>query len=66
MCKEVVWSIAREASAAGRLRRRLSHDHDLANFLTQGLGLPANPATMPPTPAISGMFPVRAKVSFDV
>jgi hypothetical protein len=41
-------------------------DHDLANSLTQGLGLPANPAAMPPTPAIPGMFPVRAKVSFDV
>jgi len=41
-------------------------DHDLANSLSQGLGLPANPAAMPPTPAIPGMFPVRAKVSFDV
>ena len=41
-------------------------DHDLANSLTQGLGLPANPAAMPPTPAIPGIFPVRAKVSFDV
>jgi len=33
-------------------------DHDLANSLTQGLGLPA--------PPIPGVFPVRAKVSFDV
>jgi hypothetical protein len=33
-------------------------DHDLANSLTQGLGIP-----MPPIP---GVFPVRAKVSFDV
>ena len=41
-------------------------DHDLANSLTQGLGLPANPAATPPTPAIPGMFSVRAKVSFDV
>jgi hypothetical protein len=41
-------------------------DHDLANSLTQGLGLPANPAAMPPTPAIPGTFPVRARVSFDV
>jgi hypothetical protein len=41
-------------------------DHDLANSLTQGLGLPADPTAMPPTPAIQGMFPVRAKVSFDV
>jgi hypothetical protein len=31
-------------------------DHDLASSLTQGLGLPTIP----------GMFPVRAKVSFDV
>jgi hypothetical protein len=31
-------------------------DHDLANSLTQGLG----------TPTIPGVFPVRAKVSFDV
>jgi hypothetical protein len=41
-------------------------DHDIANSLTQGLGLPANPAATPPTPAIPGVFPVRAKVSFDV
>jgi hypothetical protein len=33
-------------------------DHDLANSLTQGLGLPN-----PPIPAV---FPVPAKVSFDV
>jgi hypothetical protein len=33
-------------------------DHDLANSLTQGLGLP--------TPPIPGVFPVPAKVSFDV
>ena len=33
-------------------------DHDLANSLTQGLGLP--------TPPIPGVFPVRATVSFDV
>ena len=45
---------------------RAFDDHDLANSLTQGLGLPANPTAMPPTPAIQGMFPVRAKVSFDV
>jgi hypothetical protein len=52
-----------------RLRARdvsVFDDHDLANSLTQGLGLPANPTAMPPTPAIPGMFPVRAKVSFDV
>ena len=33
-------------------------DHDLANSLSQGLGLPTPP--IPPT------FPVRAKVSFDI
>lgn len=33
-------------------------DHDLANSLTQGLGIP--------TPPIPGIFPVRATVSFDV
>jgi hypothetical protein len=33
-------------------------DHDLANSLTQGLGLP--------NPPIAGVFPVRAKISFDV
>jgi hypothetical protein len=33
-------------------------DHDLANSLTQGLGLV--------TPPIPGVFPVRAKISFDV
>lgn len=33
-------------------------DHDLANSLTQGLGIPS--------PPIMGVFPVRAKVSFDV
>jgi hypothetical protein len=55
--------------ARARLRVRdlsVFDDHDLANSLTQGLGLPANPAAMPPTPAIPGMFPVHAKVSFDV
>lgn len=33
-------------------------DHDLANSLTQGLGIP--------TPPIAGVPPVHAKVSFDV
>lgn len=41
-------------------------DHDLANSLSQGQGLPANPAATPPTPAIPPIFPVRAKVSFDI
>src|SRR5262250_3622731 len=42
---------------------RVFDDHDLANSLTQGLGLPASvvpPAGIPP------IFPVRAKVSFDI
>jgi len=50
-----------DASRA-RLRVRgldVFDDHDLANSLTQGLGLPT-------TPPIPGVFPVRAKVSFDV
>ena len=57
-----------DGSRARLLVRDLSvfDDHDLANSLTQGLGLPANPAAMPPAPAIPGMFPVHAKVSFDV
>jgi hypothetical protein len=33
-------------------------DHDLANALTDGLGIP--------TPPIPGVFPVHARVSFDV
>ena len=37
-------------------------DHDLANSLTQGLGLPA----IGMNAAIPGVFPVRAKVSFDI
>ncbi|HEV2196001.1 MAG TPA: hypothetical protein VGR55_10495 [Candidatus Acidoferrum sp.] len=37
-------------------------DHDLANSLTQGLGLPV----IGTNPALPGMFPVRAKVSFDI
>ena len=53
--------------ADGRARLRVRDldvfdDHDIANSLTQGLGLPA----IPPNPAIPGMFPVHATVSFDV
>lgn len=47
--------------ARARLRVRdldVFDDHDLANSLSQGLGIP--------TPPIPGVFPVRAKVSFDV
>jgi hypothetical protein len=39
-------------------------DHDLANSLTQGLGLPNPP--VPPYPAIAPVAPIRATVSFDV
>jgi len=55
--------------ARARLRVRdlsVFDDHDLANSLTQGLGLPPNPSATPPNPGIQGVFPVRAKVSFDV
>ena len=38
-------------------------DHDLANSLTQGLGLPS---TVVPPNGIPPIFPVRAKVSFDI
>ena len=47
--------------ARARLRVRdlpVFDDHDLANSLTQGLGIP--------TPPIAGVFPVPARVSFDV
>ena len=37
-------------------------DHDIANSLSQGLGLPA----IGSNPAIPGAFSVRAKVSFDI
>ena len=39
-------------------------DHDLANSLTQGLGLPGGLGF--PYPAIPSVAPVRARVSFDV
>jgi hypothetical protein len=54
--------------ARARLRVRdlsLFDDHDLANSLTQGLGLP-DPPILPGFPAIKGVPPVPAKVSFDV
>lgn len=48
-----------EGRARLRVRRlEVFDDHDLANSLTQGLGLPA--------PLIAPVFPVRATVSFDV
>jgi hypothetical protein len=53
-------------NAEARLRVRnmdVFDDHDLANSLTQGLGLPAT--ALPPN-GIPPIFPVRAKVSFDI
>lgn len=52
--------------AQARLRVRdmdVFDDHDPANSLTQGLGLPA---TVVPPDGIPPIFPVRAKVSFDI
>ena len=39
-------------------------DHDVANSLTYGLGLPGDLGF--PYPKIPGVFPVRAAVSFEV
>lgn len=53
-------------NAQARLRVRnmdVFDDHDLANSLTQGLGLPA---TVVPPNGIPPIFPVRAQVSFDI
>ena len=53
-------------NAQARLKVRnmdVFDDHDLANSLTQGLGLPA---TVVPPNGIPPIFPVRAKVSFDI
>lgn len=54
---------------AGRARLRVRgvdvyDDHDLANSVTQGLGLPGGLGF--PYPAIAPVAPVRARVSFDV
>ena len=52
-------------SQRARLRVRgmdVFDDHDIANSLSQGLGLPA----IGSNPAIPGAFSVRAKVSFDI
>jgi hypothetical protein len=54
-------------SARARLRVRelaLFDDHDLANSLTSGLGLPGDLGF--PYPAIPGVAPVRATVSFEM
>ena len=53
----------------GRARLRVSglrvfDDHDLANSLTLGLGLPGDLGF--PYPAIPPVAPVRATISFDV
>jgi hypothetical protein len=53
----------------GRARLRVHNlsvfdDHDIANSLTQGLGLPGDLGF--PYPAIAPVAPVRAKVSFDL
>jgi hypothetical protein len=53
-------------SGRARLRVRglkVFDDHDIANSLTLGLGLPATGSPFPP---IAPVFPVRATVSFDV
>ena len=54
--------------ARARLRVRdlsVFDDHDLANSLTQGLGLP-DPPILPGFPPVKPVSPVRARVSFDV
>ena len=54
-------------SGRARLRVRgldLYDDHDLANSVTQGLGLPGGLGF--PYPAIAPVAPIRATVSFDV
>jgi hypothetical protein len=53
----------------GRARLRVSNlrvydDHDIANSLTQGLGLPGDLGF--PYPQIPPVAPVRATISFDV
>jgi hypothetical protein len=53
------------SKASLRVRRLpVYDDHDLANSLTLGLGLPGDLGF--PFPQIAPVFPVRAKVSFDV
>jgi hypothetical protein len=72
---DVFWmvSVANDAVKVdfddGRARLRVSglrvfDDHDIANSLTLGLGLPGDLGF--PYPAISPVAPVRATVSFDV
>ena len=72
---DVFWMIAVEHDAVkvdfdeakARLRvnnLRVFDDHDLANSLTLGLGLPGDLGF--PYPAIAPVAPVRATVSFDV
>lgn len=72
---DVFWMVAVAHDAVGvdfdeaRARLRVSgltvfDDHDLANSVTQGLGLPGDLGL--PFPHIPPVFPVRATVSFDV
>jgi hypothetical protein len=54
-------------SAQARLRvsgLQVFDDHDLANSLTFGLGLPGDLGF--PYPAVAPVAPIRARVSFDV
>lgn len=59
---EVDFDDARARLRVGDLK--VFDDHDLANSLTQGLGLPGDLGL--PFPQIAPVFPVHATVSFDV
>jgi len=72
---DVFWMVPLDHDAVkvdfddGRARLRVSNlrvfdDHDLANSLTLGLGLPGDLGF--PYPAIPPVAPVRATISFDV
>lgn len=72
---DVFWMVQLDDGAvevdfeAGQARLRVKSldvydDHDLANSVTQGLGLPGGLGF--PYPAIAPVAPVRATVSFDV
>lgn len=72
---DVFWMVEVENDAVeiefepGRARLKVRgldvyDDHDLANSVTQGLGLPGDHGFT--YPAIAAVAPVRAKISFDV
>jgi hypothetical protein len=72
---DVFWMVEVDEDAvevdfdSGRARLRVRNldvydDHDLANSVTQGLGLPGGLGF--PYPAIAPVAPIRATVSFDV